>query len=73
MEFPDVLSLDSYWSRFPPVHIAVSGIVGPKRSTGNISKPELTPTEQRMVAQGSVVPFKKLPDGVKNFLRSNAK
>lgn len=68
-----MLTLEKYWLEFPPLHIAVRGLVGPKRSTGNISKPQLTPTEQRMTAQGSVVPFKKLPDGVKNFLRSTAK
>ncbi len=71
MEFPDVLMLEKYWLEYPPIHIAVRGLVGPKRSTGNI--PTLSATEQRMIAQGSVVPFKKLPDGVKNFLRSTAK
>ncbi len=72
MEYPDVIDLTDYWADFPPVHVALRGIVRPAgRPAPGPAKP--TDTEQRLVAGSNVKPFKETPAHILRVLQERKK
>ncbi len=71
MAFPDFIDLLAHWNEFPPVHIALGGIVRPKSSTGNkpSGKAVMNDVEARFLDRGNVLPFKNLPPAVQKWLK----
>jgi hypothetical protein len=78
MEFPDVLELQKYWLEFPPVHLAIRGLLQPKGSTwnGGTAKQPLSRSQKKaeeFVDRAPVKSAASLPAHILKFIQENRK
>jgi len=70
--WPDVLDLHHYWEERPPAHVALSHLLiwyGAKQPRGTTA---LSDAENRMMNEGNVIPFKRLPKHALEFVKELA-